>query len=127
MRKDASITVAMNMVPVGVAKAVADETVFQEPEPDVAAAIARNISTESKTNVKAEGYEDPENTSLETFKLKLVAKLEKLIHGYNVDNAIMIDKHGFDKEHYYCVLAKVLVIIIVNKPMDMPDNFPIDE
>ena len=28
---------------------------------------------------------------------------------------------------YYCVLAKVLVIIIVNKPMDMPDNFPIDE
>ena len=55
MRKDASIT-AMNMVPVGVAKAVADETVFQEPEPDVAAAIARNISTESKTNVKAEGY-----------------------------------------------------------------------
>ena len=126
MRKDASIT-AMNMVPVGVAKAVTDETVFQEPEPDVAAAIARNISTESKTNVKAEGYEDPENTSLETFKLKLVAKLEKLIHGYNVDNAIMIDKHGFDKEHYYCVLAKVLVIIIVNKPMDMPDNFPIDE
>jgi len=127
MRKDTSITDAMNMVPVGVAKAVADETVFQEPEPDVAAAIARNISTESKTNVKAEGYEDPENTSLETFKLKLVAKLEKLIHGYNVDNAIMIDKHGFDKEHYYCVLAKVLVIIIVNKPMDMPDNFPIDE
>ena len=127
MREDASITVAMNMVPVGVAKAVADETVFQEPEPDVAAAIARNISTESKTNVKAEGYEDPENTSLETFKLKLVAKLEKLIHGYNVDNAIMIDKHGFDKGHYYCVLAKVLVIIIVNKPMDMPDNFPIDE
>ena len=70
----------MNMVPVGVAKAVADETVFQEPEPDVAAAIARNISTESKTNVKAEGYEDSENTSLETFKLKLIAKLEKLIH-----------------------------------------------
>ena len=96
MRKDASITVAMNMVPVGVAKAVADETVFQETEPDVAAAIARNISTESKTNVKAEGYEDLEDTSLETFKLKLVAKLEKLIHGYNVDNAIMIDKHGFD-------------------------------
>ena len=129
MRKDASITVAINMDPVGVAKAVADETVFQEPEPDVAAAIARNISTESKTNVKAEGYEDPENTSLETFKLKLVAKLEKLIHdhGYNVDNAIMIDKHGFDKEHCYCVLAKVLVIIIVNKPMDMPDNFLIDE
>ena len=55
MRKDASIT-AMNMVPVGVAKAVADENVFQEPEPDVATAIARNISTESKTNVKAEGY-----------------------------------------------------------------------
>ena len=59
--------------------------------------------------------------------MKLVAKLEKLIHGYNVDNAIMIDKHGFDEEHYHCVLAKVLVIIIVNKPMDMPDNFPIDE
>ena len=80
---------------------------------------------------KLKDTEDPENTSLETFKLKLVAKLEKLIHvrkvGYNVDNAIMIDKHGFDKEHYYCVLAKVLVIIIVNKPMDMPDNFPIDE
>ena len=128
MRKDTSITDAMNMVPVGVAKAVADETVFQEPEPEPdAAAIARNISTESKTNVKAEVYEDLEDTSLETFKLKLVAKLEKLIHGYNVDNAIMIDKHGFDKEHYYCVLAKVLVIIIVNKPMDMPDNFPIDE
>ena len=63
--------------------------------------------------------------------MKIIAKLEKLIHvrkvGYNVDIAIMIDKHGFDKEHYYCVLAKVLVIIIVNKPMDMPDNFPIDE
>ena len=67
---------------------------------------------------KLKDTEDPENTSLETFKLKLVAKLEKLIHvrkvGYNVDNAIMIDKQG-------------VVIIIVNKPMDMPDNFPIDE
>merc|ERR1719369_551526 len=28
----------------------------------------------------------------------------------------MIDKHGFDKEHYYCVLAKVLVVITATKP-----------
>ena len=36
----------------------------------------------------------------------------------------MIDKHGFDKEHYYCVLAKVLVIIIVTKHMYMFANYP---
>ena len=87
----------------------------------------RNISAEFKTNVKAEGYEDPENTGLETLKLKLVAKLEKLIHIRKVenhlDNAIMIDKPGFDMEHYYCVLAKVLVIIAVTKPMDMRASY----
>ena len=87
----------------------------------------RNISAEFKTNVKAEGYEDPENTGLETLKLKLVAKLEKLIHIRKVenhlDNEIMIDKPGFDMEHYYCVLAKVLVIIAITKPMDMRASY----
>ena len=74
------VAVVKNVVLVGVTKAVADETVLQEPEPDATAILARNIQTEFKTNVKAEGYEDPENTSLETLKLKLVAKPEKLIH-----------------------------------------------
>ena len=57
-----------------------------------------------------------------------IAKLEKLIHvrkvETNVGNAITIDKHGFDKEHYYCVLAKVLVVITVTtKSMDTAVNY----
>ena len=34
-----------------------------------------------------------------------------------------MNKHGFDKEHYYCVLAKVLVVIIITKHMDMLANY----
>ena len=113
------VTVVKNVVLVGVTTAFADETVLQEPDPDA--------KTEFKTNVKAEEYEDPENTSLETLKLNTIAKLEKLIHvrkvETNVDNAIIIDKHGFDKEHYYCVLAKVLVVIIITKHMHMLANY----
>ena len=41
----------------------------------------------------------------------------------NIVNEIMIDKPGFDMEHYYCVLAKVLVIIAVTKPMDMRASY----
>ena len=59
--------------------------------------------------------------------MKSSAQLEKLIHvrkvETNVGNAITIDKHGFDKEHYYCVLAKVLVVIIITKHMDMLANY----
>merc|ERR1711888_213547 len=46
VRNDASVAVARNVVPVGDTKAVSDETVLQEPEPDDTAAIAENILTE---------------------------------------------------------------------------------
>ena len=60
VRNDASVAVAMSVVPVGDIKAVLDETVLQEPEtvlqepePDDTAAIAENILTESENKVKA--------------------------------------------------------------------------
>ena len=85
------------------------------------------VTAEFKTNVKAE--EELENTascSQKTLMLKTIMKLEKLMHfrkvATNADNDIVMFKHGFDEEHN-CVLAKVLVITTVIKPMDMPVKY----
>ena len=79
-----------------------------------------NIPTES------EEYKNPENTKLKTFKLKIIAKLEKLIYSRKVAtipvNAITMDKYWFDKEHN-CVLAKVFVIVIATKPTGTLVNY----
>ena len=56
----------------------------------------------------------------------MIAKLEKLIHvrkvATSIDNAIVMDKHGFSKEHSF-EMAEVLVVITTTKPMDMPVNY----
>ena len=77
VRNDASVAVARNVVPVGDTKAVSDETVLQEPEPDDTAAIAENILTESENKVKAEEELDvPASSSKKAVKLKTIPKLE---------------------------------------------------
>ena len=63
VRNDASVVLAMNVVPVGDTKNVSDETVLQEPELDDTAAIAENILTESENKVKAEEELDVPATS----------------------------------------------------------------
>ena len=77
-----------NAINVVVKKPVSDRTVPKEPEPS--GAIARNIPTES------EEYKNPENTKLSTLKLKIIAKLEKLIYSRKIAtipvNAITMDK-----------------------------------
>ena len=60
-------------------------------------------------------------------KLKTIPKLEKLNHIWKFVTvtdyaAIVMDNHGFDKDHY-CVMAEVSVIITATKPMDMPVNY----
>ena len=115
---DTRVTDVKNAINVVVKKPVSDGTVPQEPEPS--AAIARNIPTES------EEYMNPDNTKLKTLKLKIIAKLEKLIYSRKVAtipvNAITMDKYWFDKEHN-CVLAKVFVIVIATKPTGTLVNY----
>ena len=86
----------MNLVPVGVPKAVPDETVLQEPEPDVTTVIV--VNTPLETNVKVE-EEVGESAGLKGLKLKTITKLGKLIHvrkvGDNLVKAIMIDNQSF--------------------------------
>ena len=60
-------------------------------------------------------------------KLKTIPKLEKLNHIWKFETvtdyaAIVMDKHGFDKDHN-CVVAEVPVIITATKPLDMPVNY----
>ena len=85
---DTRVTDVKNAINVVVKKPVSDRTVPKEPEPS--GAIARNIPTES------EEYKNPENTKLSTLKLKIIAKLEKLIYSRKIAtipvNAITMDK-----------------------------------
>ena len=72
------------------------------------------------TNVKAktDELETPAILIQKTLKLKMIAKLEKLIHvrkvATTIDNAIVMDKHGFSKEHSF-EMAEVLVVITATK------------
>ena len=110
VRNDTSVAVAMNAVPVGDTKAVSDETVLQEPEPDDTAAIAENILIESENKVKAEEELGVPGSSSKKFVT---------VTDYA---AIVMDMHGFDKDHN-CVVAEVPVIITATKLMDMPVNY----
>ena len=102
---DARFTVAKNVVFVGAEKPVVDEPVSQEhgPDADASTVIDGNIPAEFMTTVKAktDELETPAILSQKTLKLKMIAKLEKLIHvrkvATTIDNAIGMDKHGFSK------------------------------
>ena len=90
------------MVPVGVTKAVADETVLQEPEPDAIAIIAENIQTEFEYKVKAkEKLDVSASSSKKAVNLKTINMLEKPIYSRKVAtisvNAITMDKYWFAK------------------------------
>ena len=127
---DSRFTVAKNVISLGTKKPVVDESLVQEhgPDADSTNVIDGNIHTEFKTNVKVEEDEldVPASSSKKAVKLKIIAKLEKLIFSRKVAtspvNAITMDKYWFDKEHN-CMLAKVLVVITATKPMDMPVNY----
>ena len=127
---DLRFTVAKNVISLGTKKPVVDESLVQEhgPDADSTNVIDGNIHTEFKTNVKVEEDEldVPASSSKKAVKLKIIAKLEKLIFSRKVAsipvNAITMDKYWFDKEHN-SVLAKVLMVITATKPMDMPVNY----
>ena len=118
---DARFTVAKNVVFVGAKKPVVDESVSQEHEPDADASTVIDGNS-SRTH---DELETPAILSQKTLKLKMIAKLEKLIHVRKVtttiDNAIFMDKHGFSKEHSF-EMAEVLVVFTATKPMVMPVN-----
>ena len=121
---DTRAAVAENVVSVCIEKPLVDGTNVQEPEPDAKAVIAEDIPSELKTNVKAEREEDgnPASSSQKT-----ITKSEKLIHIWKFVTvtdyaAIVMDKHGFDKDHN-CVVAEFPVIITVIKPTNMPVNY----
>ena len=127
---DARFTVAKNVVFVGAKKPVVDEPVSQEhgPDADASTVIDGNIPAEFMTKVKAktDELETPAILSQKTLKLKMIAKLEKLIHvrkvATTIDNAIVMYKQGFSKEHSF-EMAEVLVVITATKPMDMLVNY----
>ena len=79
----------------------------------------------TKVKAKTDELETPAILSQKTLKLKMIAKLEKLIHvrkvATTIDNAIVMDKYGLSKEHSF-EMAEVLVVITATKPMDMPVN-----
>ena len=83
---------------------------IQEPEPYDTAAIAENILIESENKVKAEEELGVPGSSSKKFVT---------VTDYA---AIVMDNHGFDKDHY-CVMAEVSVIITATKPMDIPVNY----
>ena len=122
------VAFAQKVVPVGIEKSAVDGSVAKEPDPDATAVNAGNLTPEVKTNVKAENEEHENLASLSqrTLKLKTIALWEKLMYirkvGHFQFDAIVVDKHEFDKEHN-CVLAKVLVITTFIQPMDMPVNY----
>ena len=53
----------------------------------------------TKVEAKTDELETPAILIQKTLKLKMIAKLEKLIHvrkvATTIDNAIVMDKHGF--------------------------------
>ena len=57
----------------------------------------------TKVKAKTDELETPAILSQKTLKLKMIAKLEKLIHvrkvATTIDNAIVMYKQGFSKEH----------------------------
>ena len=122
------VAFAQKVVPVGIEKSAVDGSVAKEPDPDATAVNAGNLTPEVKTNVKAENEEHENLASLSqrTLELKTIALWEKLMYirkvGHFQFDAIVVDKHEFDKEHN-CVLAKVLVITTFIQPMDMPVNY----
>ena len=80
----------------------------------------------TKVKAKTDELETPAILRQEILKLKMIAKLEKLIHvrkiATTIDNAIGMDKHGLSKEHSF-EIVEVLVVITATKPMDMPVNY----
>ena len=80
----------------------------------------------TKVKAKTDELETPAILRQKILKLKMIAKLEKLIHvrkiATTIDNAIGMDKHGLSKEHSF-EMVEVLVVITATKPMDMPVNY----